>query len=288
MIDFELLRHYFKGTGSIEEKKKIEEWFSSLMMEKELREVSKEFWDEITEDISVHGYDETRIHGRIHHLLRLEEARVYNKNKVKIKFIKYLTRIAALLFIPLLFLTVLNWERRASSSELISSSEIYSPKGARTNFILPDGSSGWLNGGSYLKFKNEFKGKTRIVELNGEAYFNVEENHKKPFEVVTQDIIVKVHGTSFNVMAYPGDKNIEVTTETGIVEVLGTDGYGREVSFGNVNPGYNWKIIKGTNLTQLNDVNIDEYISWKEGKLVLRNESMIEIVRKIKPKCPMT
>lgn len=281
MIDYRLLRGYFKGTGSIEERKKIEEWFSSMKMEKELRKVSGEFWDEISEDITIRGYDEEKIHGRIHHMLRLEEARNYNKNKAKIKFIRYLTRIAAVLFIPLLFLTIFNWEGRMAGKESISSSEIFSPRGARTNFILPDGSSGWLNGGSYLKFKNEFSGKSRSVELQGEAYFEIETDPDKPFEVLTHEIIIKAHGTTFNVMAYPDDKNINVTTESGIIEVLGKDGYGREISFGDVKPGYNWAIIKGTNLTHVNEVNIDQYVSWKEGKLVLRNESMIEVVKKI-------
>ena len=62
-------------------------------------------------------------------------------------------------------------------------SEIYSPLGTRTMFYLPDGSSGWLNGGSYLEFPAEFRGKSREVFLKGEAYFDVVTDPKKPFVV---------------------------------------------------------------------------------------------------------
>ena len=99
--------------------------------------------------------------------------------------------------------------------------------------------------------------------------------------MITRDVTVRAHGTSFNVMAYPDDEDIEVTTESGIVEVVGKNDYGREISLDKVNPGYNWTIIKGTNLSRVNKVNIDEYISWKEGKLVFRNESITEIVNKM-------
>ena len=281
LIDSRLLRQYFKGKGTEEEQKRISEWFSSLMAERELRNVSQELWNELNEDISNHGYDEARIHDRIHHLLRLEEAETNNKNRTKSNFIRYLARIAAVLFIPLLFFTFLNWKGSIGSKKAISFSEIYSPIGARTNFILPDGSSGWLNAGSYLNFPNDFKGKYRKVELTGEAYFKVKANPEMPFIVVSDRIKVKAFGTSFNVMAYPDDKNIEVTLESGDVEVYGTDDNGRDFSFGKLIPGKRGIVFKGTNIFQTSEVNVDGYISWKDGELVLRNEPMTEVVKKI-------
>jgi len=85
---------------------------------------------------------------------------------------------------------------------------------------LPDGSKGWLNGGSYLEFPAEFRGKTREVTLKGEAYFEVKENLKRPFIVSGADFEVLVHGTTFNVLAYPGDNDVKVTLASGSVEVL--------------------------------------------------------------------
>ena len=77
-----------------------------------------------------------------------------------------------------------------------------------------------LNGGSSLKFPTQFTGKVRDVKLTGEAYFEVVSNHKKPFIVSTENIDVKVTGTSFNVMAYADEQITEVTLKNGKVEVF--------------------------------------------------------------------
>lgn len=281
IVDYQLLKNYFEDKGTEEDKQKIKDWFSNLQSEQELRKVSQNLWDDIAQDITIYGYDEARIHDRIHHLLRLEEAMEYNENRAKIRFIRYLTRITAVLFIPLLLFTLYNWKGEVGNKKSISYAEIYSPLGARTNFILPDGSSGWLNGGSYLNFPTEFKGKLRKVTLTGEAYFNVKENPEMPFTVITDGIIVKAYGTTFDVMAYPDDQTIEVTLESGVVEIFGKNDYGRDLSFDKLTPEHRGVLIKGTNLYKTEKVNVDKYISWKDGELVFRNEPMTEVVRRI-------
>jgi len=281
IVDYQLLKNYLEGRGTEEDKQKIKNWFSSLQAEQELRKVSHDIWNDIVQNIVIHGYDEARIQDRINHLLRLEEAMEYNKNKAKIRIIRYLTRIAAVLFIPLLLFTLYNWEGKVGAKESISYAEIYSPLGARTNFILPDGSSGWLNGNSYLNFPIEFKGKCRKVKLTGEAYFNVKEDPEMPFTVVTDGIKVKAYGTSFNVMAYPDDRNIEVTLESGDVEIFRKDDYGRDLSIDKLIPEHRGVYIKRTNLYNTDKVNVDKYISWKNGELVFRNEPMTEVVKRI-------
>ncbi len=83
---------------------------------------------------------------------------------------------------------------------------------------LPDGSLVALNKGSELIYPDKFKGKTRQVELKGEAFFDVEPDKEKPFVITTQSALVKVLGTSFNVIAKEG-QNVRVQVETGLVEL---------------------------------------------------------------------
>lgn len=93
-------------------------------------------------------------------------------------------------------------------------------KGSRSRFLLPDGTTVWLNAGSKLHYENDFRGTTRVVRLEGEAFFDVIKDPKRPFIVRASDIDIRVLGTAFNVKSYPEDKNIETTLYRGLVNVI--------------------------------------------------------------------
>jgi ferric-dicitrate binding protein FerR (iron transport regulator) len=82
---------------------------------------------------------------------------------------------------------------------------------------LPDGSQITLNRNSTIKFVRKLRGKTRAVELKGEAFFKVTPNEEKPFVIDVNDVTVTVLGTSFNVKGY--NEQTEVVVETGTVKV---------------------------------------------------------------------
>lgn len=84
---------------------------------------------------------------------------------------------------------------------------------------LPDGSITTINKNSTITYPSYFKGKTRTVALQGEAFFNVKPDKKKPFVIEVNDVSIRVLGTSFNVKS-KGDST-EVIVETGVVEVSG-------------------------------------------------------------------
>ena len=283
-VDARLVQRYLEGGGSEKEKLQIEEWFSDLRANEELRKFSKIRWEDLPKEpkeTTLSGYDEERVHDRIHHILRLEEAAAFHKARTRSMLIRFFTRAAAVLFIPITLFALYNWRGNIAGSQSVSRAEIFSPFGARTNFVLPDGSSGWLNGGSTLSFPTQFKGKSRNVELTGEAYFDVQTNPKKPFTVIADEMKVRAYGTSFNVMAYPDDKTMEVTLETGVVEVFGKDRFNNEKSMGLMAPGERGVLIQGTGYFKKDSVNVDQYTSWKEGRLVLRNKPMSQVVSKL-------
>ena len=85
---------------------------------------------------------------------------------------------------------------------------------------LPDSSKIWLNAGSELKYIKKFDGKTRTVELSGEAFFDVKHDENRPFVVLSENLKTVVYGTSFNVRAYVGNNENAVTVKTGKVGVL--------------------------------------------------------------------
>lgn len=95
--------------------------------------------------------------------------------------------------------------------------------GSKTKIQLPDGSVVWLNAGSKLTYSKDFGKDLREVNLTGEAFFDVTKIKEKPFIIHTTSINIKVLGTSFNVKAYPEDKQTETSLIRGSIEVTITN-----------------------------------------------------------------
>lgn len=101
--------------------------------------------------------------------------------------------------------------------------EINVPKGQRVNIVLADGTSVWLSPRTKIKVPNEFKQGSRVVELDGEGFFEVTKNAKQPFIVKTGQYNVEVLGTRFNVFAYSEKPKFETCLVDGSVMVYNKD-----------------------------------------------------------------
>lgn len=279
-IDIQILMRYLEGNSSYDDMCMVKQWFTNTGSEHELYEKCLQFWDNLSLEPKTKGYSGDHILDHIHHKIKIEEAIFFNKAKPKLRFINYLTRIAAILFIPLLVASLLYFIQNISTDNFQSYSEIFAPYGTRTTFYLPDGSSGWLNGGSSLKFPTQFGGKIRDVKLTGEAYFNVISNHKKPFIVSTDNIDVKVFGTSFNVMAYTDEQITEVTLESGQVEVFKKTNNIKK-SLGILKPNESCIYNLQFDSSKITSIYTAERLSWLDGKLIFKYEPFDEVVRKL-------
>ena len=167
------------------------------------------------------------------------------------------------------------------SEEKVACAEIYSPLGARTHFELPDGSTGWLNSGSTLRFPHKFQGQKRKVLLRGEGYFDIAENPKKPFVVETGKFEVMALGTRFNVKHYANDATTDITLNEGKVLVnrlLQNNGVGR-ISV--LEPDQQLIIHNKTLEFHKRNVEANRISSWKDGMLTFRNEPMADVIKKI-------
>jgi ferric-dicitrate binding protein FerR (iron transport regulator) len=102
----------------------------------------------------------------------------------------------------------------------MSYTEYTVPYGSKSIVTLPDSSTIWLNAGSKLRYSSEFNKTEREVFIEGEAYFKVARNERKPFLVKNPAVTLRVLGTSFNIKAYPEEDNVETTVESGSVQIL--------------------------------------------------------------------
>lgn len=279
-VDFQVIKRYIEGKERNGDKDRIIDWFSDIRFESDIRKKYKLLWDEMTEDNGLEECDGSKILGRIYHKMKNDEYQSRPPKKGMIRFLNVLTKVAAILFIPLLaYLWVVKGSDISTHSQA-SYSQIYSPLGTRTMFFLPDGSTGWLNGGSYLKFPTEFKGKSRDVFLEGEAYFDVLSDSKKPFSVNGKNRSVIAYGTSFNVCAYPDDPEIQITLIKGSIGIFERNN-GKLKNLADLKPGQMYICYPGTGLYRIENVDTNKVAAWKNGMLAFRDEPFTEVVRKM-------
>lgn len=143
---------------------------------------------------------------------------------------------------------------------------------------LPDGTNITLNGNTRIVFPEDFTGDSRNVEIEGEAFFDVEPNPAKPFIIKAGDTQIRVLGTSFNVLAYPDAETVEVVVETGKVQVTGKTGSDQISNEVFLEPGEKATVTKKIK-SVVKKVNDDpNYNSWKTGNFVFEKSTLSYVI----------
>lgn len=165
----------------------------------------------------------------------------------------------------------------AGSDTALVYNRIITPRGGQYQVTLPDGSKVWLNAASSLRFPVAFKGKERVVELTGEAYFEVAQNANKPFKVNVggekEPMLVEVLGTGFNIQSYADEPVRAATLVNGKIRVYN----GNEQVI--LQPGQQARVKEQSLSTTVAD--IEEVLAWKNGIFYLQNVNIQTIMRQI-------
>src|SRR5690606_17997966 len=149
------------------------------------------------------------------------------------------------------------------------------PRGGKYTITLPDGSKAWLNSSSSLRFPVRFDSNERVVEAEGEVYFDVAENREKPFRVkLREEVMVEVLGTEFNVSAYEGEQ-IKATLAVGKVQV---SAYGKHVS---LLPGQQARLAQAEGDLSVLNVNLLTEIAWKKGFFYFEEAPLETIMKSV-------
>lgn len=153
---------------------------------------------------------------------------------------------------------------------------ITTPKGRQFQVVLPDGTKVWLNAASALQFPVAFNGADRVVELSGEAYFDVSKNARQPFKVkVLKKMEIEVLGTGFNVNAYTNELHTYTTLVEGAVRVSLANG-GSTV----LKPGDQLK-ASNTGMQVSRNADMEKAIAWKNGLFNFEGVSLKEMMRQL-------
>lgn len=152
---------------------------------------------------------------------------------------------------------------------------ISTPNGGQYQITLTDGTRVWLNAASSLKYPTKFSGGERKVELTGEAYFEVTHNEKSPFLVTSNNQVVKVLGTHFNIKAYANEPITKTTLIAGSVSVNAQHFNASKI----LSPGKQ-AILSETGLS-VQDADIKEAMAWKNGYFMFKDEDIYVIMNQV-------
>ena len=152
------------------------------------------------------------------------------------------------------------------------------PPGGEHSLTLADGSLVKVNSATELWFPTDFGKKTRQVQLQGEAYFQVEQDQEHPFIVnLTHDIKIRVTGTTFNVNAYKEEDEINVALVEGSVDIL----RGTELLTSLI-PGQIFSYHKESSQYKVNQTgDVTHMTDWTSDIFVFRDEPIARIMRKL-------
>ncbi len=140
---------------------------------------------------------------------------------------------------------------------------------------LTDGSIACLNNNAALTYPEQFQKNTREVSMQGEVYFNVAENNEKPFIIKIDEFRAEVVGTAFNINAFDGD-TIKVTVQSGKVLIYSINKKQNQVLLTAGETGIYCKSNQSVYKYKNTDLN---YLSWKTGVLIFKNDNMNEVVK---------
>lgn len=267
-MDFQLLNKYLRGETSESEVAELFQWIEAAPGNRKEVIEYKKVWA-----LTVQGNENESQTWKL-----LFDHRINKQNYFKpyLQFIRY-AAIFLLVFGSGIamgyFVLGLDKEKLVYQKN----TSIDAPLGQMTNVELPDGTKVILNSGSSITYSGNFSRGERFVSLSGEAYFDVSRDIKHPFIVQTSALNFKVHGTSFNLEAYPEENIVNATLIEGSLGV--TDKDNKELLL--LVSGENAHFEAKTQKLSLTNVNTEIYTSWKDGFITFRNEKLKDIARKI-------
>lgn len=166
---------------------------------------------------------------------------------------------------------VIAYESSSGSIENAGYHVISVARGSEYEIMLHDGSMVWLNAASSLRFPTAFADTTRVVDLSGQAWFDVQHTDRQPFLVHSGSFTTSVLGTAFEIKDYPEEKSKAVSVQRGKVKVES----GNTV-LATLVKGQQMKL----NASQVHQQAIDTtYIAyWRNGILIYKDETLEAIV----------
>jgi transmembrane sensor len=254
-IDFRDLDRYLSGEATPAERAELEQ---RAEREPDVRELLSSL-----RGVQVDSWDTDRAWNQM-------SARMTAQSKSRLRPIQWLA-IAALLVVAVGVVFVYRARDVDAPATTVALQEYRTARGEQREIALADGSRVSLSANSRLQVMDN-----RTVQLEGEAFFEIQADTQHPFTVTTANARTRVLGTSFNVNASMPDGAVEVVVVTGRVRV--TPNRTEQGSGAIIEPGQAARVGE-TGLTEVRRVDANDYTAWRTGRLIFRDASLAEVVQ---------
>lgn len=250
-FDQDILQSYLLGIATPEETKAVKDWY-------ELSEENRKIFEE-----------QQRLMNAVLLLTPDPDEAQSQAPKSKISrfrrvWVGVAAAVALIISVPAIWYA-------AQPAEMLTQT-ITVPDGQRAKVLLPDGSTVWLNSLSSLTYGSDFMKEGRTVRLEGEGYFDVRHDAKKPFMVETRNLTVRDIGTSFNIRDYVDKGEPEVALFQGEVAVAAAESDKETV----LRPGEQAVLEKDGSIT-VGKISNPDLASWIDGIYSFRSKNLGQI-----------
>lgn len=269
----ELLPLYCDGKLTEEETVRVQEWIAADESNKKVLHDMADICMNMDALNIMSTVDADKAFARVSNRIKQKKAR---------KCLMRLRNVAAMLVLPLVAaLTYVLVDTRSNQEQItdVQMLEFRTNPGMTGKVILPDGSTAVLNSGSVLKYPSSFvPGKPRMVEFEGEAYFDIAKDESSIFVINTSsDERVVVYGTKFNLDVYPGRNSVATLVE-GSIGFFYNDKSGNEEKVV-MAPSQRLEINHDSGLVSMMETSCEAETAWKDGKILLDRTSMNDILK---------
>jgi len=262
----QLIEKFFRKQASDEEVVRLKELFSQTEAETMLSDYYEEKWEQA--NFNSEKEMEERIWTKL-----LEQIQPIAEPAIQPLWRKYL-RIVASILIPVFCVGLGYFLAENKLTQATNKTTVQVEVGQKANVQLPDGTKVWLNSSGLLTYDNTYNQKERIVYLQGEAYFEVNEDKSRPFIVKATDISIEALGTKFNVKAYPDDNYVMATLLEGCIR------FNSPSQSEMMNPNDKLKFTKNDGKITMDSISeADRNVSWVTGQLAFDRERLEDIAK---------
>ncbi|HEY0056840.1 MAG TPA: FecR domain-containing protein [Pedobacter sp.] len=260
---WDITAKYLQGKANLNEQKELQAWRESDAEHEVQFKAQEKLW-RLTEYTENHEVNTERAW---HQTKSKIEAKLEQQKPIRKMNFSWLKVAAS---IAIVFSSIWLFKNVTSEDEML----VVKSGNRKIEIVLPDSSHVWLNKESQLAYHRDFSGPERNVHLEGEAFFEVKKDSKRPFTIKTGSVRTTVLGTSFNLRNYSAESEVFLEVATGRVSFKADSDPNEAI----VTPGNGASIRKADKQLSKYSISNGNAWAWRTGKLKFDNMALKNVL----------
>lgn len=255
-MDRILLHTFFEGKATPEEKEIVRVWLDESETHRKELFTEREFFDALI----------------LSDKKKSVRPNLSKKSLFRSTVVREVLKIASVIVITALIGSFIYIRKMDEISQAVHT--VVVPEGQRANVRLSDGTNVWLNARSTMTYPAYFSGSVREIQLDGEAYLEVEGDIRQPFIVRTKHYDVKVLGTRFNIEAYADSDDFSTAVMEGSVKITTLEKPDECVALSS-----NQKAVSENGLLVVSLIADNDIYRWREGLICFKDANFLDLTK---------